>query len=317
MNLRVKIGVGIPLRNLHEVLTYPVLASEAEDSPRTVLDIHGDFVICNTKPQIVLKLGELVAFKQQWGFDRLIYLRPVPALESIAHAKRAMGGDGSAGSWTGTTFNAPRDLSPNSLFPSRFINSSNYGMHLQRFCLRRRFANTAADLKTMAIYIDGACFFDGQASLQGGFAIVFNEGPDGVYGRQLENTGPSGQPCTPTGNRAELRAVIAALEFRTWWGEGFNRVVIVTDSKYVAKGATQWLRKWANNGWRTATGKPTANRDLWEMLSEMLRWYAEGGCEISFWMVPREWNTRADAFAKAYSKVAGEGEDRQTDGVLV
>ncbi|KAK0730255.1 hypothetical protein B0H67DRAFT_452205, partial [Lasiosphaeris hirsuta] len=48
-----------------------------------------------------------------------------------------------------------------------------------------------------------------------------------------------------TNNHAELRAAIAALEFRCWWGEGWERIVIATDSKYVADGATAWLLSWA------------------------------------------------------------------------
>lgn len=41
------------------------------------------------------------------------------------------------------------------------------------------------------------------------------------------------------------------------------------------------------------------NRDLWEKLSELMRTYAEGGCEVSFWRIPRGLNAEADRAAKA------------------
>lgn len=75
---------------------------------------------------------------------------------------------------------------------------------------------------------------------------------------------------THPNNRAELRAVLAALTFSIWWGEGWQRVVLVTDSEYVANHATGWLRNWATRGCRTASGRPVANRDLWDELSRIM-----------------------------------------------
>lgn len=51
----------------------------------------------------------------------------------------------------------------------------------------------------------------------------------------------------------------------------------------------------ASNGWKNAAGKLSANPDLWQELSKLMGRYAEGGCEISFWAILREWNTRVDA----------------------
>jgi ribonuclease HI len=67
----------------------------------------------------------------------------------------------------------------------------------------------------------------------------------------LEKEGPFGEPSLQTSNRAELRAVIAALRFRAWQGEGFKSLVIATDSEYVVEGATNWARGWLRNNWRT------------------------------------------------------------------
>ncbi|KAJ7823595.1 ribonuclease H-like domain-containing protein, partial [Mycena olivaceomarginata] len=113
----------------------------------------------------------------------------------------------------------------------------------------------------------------------------------------LEAKGPDEMAYTPTSNRAELRAVIGVLKFRSWTGEGWQRVVIATDSVYVAGGATEWMRTWASQDWTKSSGMQVLNQDLWELLSEKMGVLAEDGCEVSFWAVPREWNQAADRAA--------------------
>ena len=66
----------------------------------------------------------------------------------------------------------------------------------------------------------------------------------------------------------ELTAVIEALQ-------ALRRpcdVELVTDSKYVMHGITEWLANWKRNGWKTAAKKPVKNSDLWQQLeSEVAR----------------------------------------------
>ena len=62
----------------------------------------------------------------------------------------------------------------------------------------------------------------------------------------------------------ELTAVIRALE-------ALNRPVkarVNTDSEYVRRGITEWVKAWKARDWRTADRKPVKNRDLWELLDE-------------------------------------------------
>jgi ribonuclease HI len=76
----------------------------------------------------------------------------------------------------------------------------------------------------------------------------------------------AGHPAT-TNNRMELEAVIAALrEVHSrpeWAGASLE---IFTDSEYVQKGITSWIRAWEANGWRTTAKKPVKNQDLWKEL---------------------------------------------------
>ena len=67
-----------------------------------------------------------------------------------------------------------------------------------------------------------------------------------------------------TNNRMELTAVIEALG-------ALNRpshVVLHTDSQYVMKGITEWIRGWKAKGWKTAAREPVKNADLWRTLDE-------------------------------------------------
>jgi ribonuclease HI len=75
------------------------------------------------------------------------------------------------------------------------------------------------------------------------------------------------------------------------------RVHIVTDSQYVVRGITQWIHGWKRKRWKTASGHPVKNKDLWLKLLELADEH-----QLSW-----EWirghsghpqNERADALAK-------------------
>lgn len=79
----------------------------------------------------------------------------------------------------------------------------------------------------------------------------------------------------PTNNRAELLAVVRAMELlldnRLAVTAG-ERVTIVNDSKYVNQAATDWLpRLWRANNYRKASGEQVENFDLVLRLDELLK----------------------------------------------
>lgn len=66
-----------------------------------------------------------------------------------------------------------------------------------------------------------------------------------------------------TNNRMEMLAVIVGLESLKEPSE----VKIVSDSKYVVDAFNaNWMDNWIKNGWKTSTGKPVKNMDLWKRL---------------------------------------------------
>jgi len=109
--------------------------------------------------------------------------------------------------------------------------------------------------ETIEIYTDGAC--------------KGNPGPGG-WGALLRWGGHErelfGGESSTTNNRMELQAVIEALRAL----KRPMQVVVHTDSQYVQKGITEWLRNWKSRGWKTADRKPVKNVDLWQQLDELV-----------------------------------------------
>ncbi len=107
------------------------------------------------------------------------------------------------------------------------------------------------DPERIEIYTDGAC--RGNPG-PGGWAATLSLGE---HFREL-----SGAEAATTNNRMELTAVIEALSAL----KRESRVRVFTDSEYVRRGITEWLKAWKARDWRTADKKPVKNRDLWERL---------------------------------------------------
>ncbi|MDB5438772.1 MAG: rnhA [Caulobacteraceae bacterium] len=134
----------------------------------------------------------------------------------------------------------------------------------------------------VVIYTDGAC--SGNPGPGGWGALL-------MYGvKEKELTG--GEAHT-TNNRMEMMAAIQALEAL----KGPCDVELHTDSQYVMKGITQWLRGWKAKGWKTADNKPVKNDDLWRRLDE-----ARARHQVDWrWIkghAGHEFNERADALAR-------------------
>ncbi|TVT61078.1 MAG: ribonuclease HI [Azoarcus sp. PHD] len=106
-------------------------------------------------------------------------------------------------------------------------------------------------MEEVDIYTDGAC--SGNPGPGGWGAILRSGGHEKeIWGGELQTTN----------NRMEMMAVIRAFEL-------LKRPVTVrvhTDSQYVQKGISEWIKGWKARGWKTASKEPVKNADLWRTL---------------------------------------------------
>ena len=144
-------------------------------------------------------------------------------------------------------------------------------------------------MKEVLIYTDGAC--KGNPG-PGGWGAWLRSG---THEREIW-----GGEALTTNNRMELTAVIEALAAL----KSRSRVSLYLDSDYVRQGITSWIHGWKRKGWRTASGQPVKNVDLWKRLDALVPTH-----EIEWQWVRGHsgdpGNERADALA-----------NRGVDGVL-
>ncbi len=138
-------------------------------------------------------------------------------------------------------------------------------------------------MKEVTIYTDGAC--SGNPG-PGGWAAIL------MYRGKYKEI--SGGERETTNNRMELMAAIKALAQL----KEPCRVLLHTDSAYLANCMQQgWHKKWTQNNWKR-NGKPVKNRDLWEQLIQYSKEH-----QVEFIKVKGHsddvWNNRCDELARA------------------
>ena len=109
-------------------------------------------------------------------------------------------------------------------------------------------------MERVEIFTDGAC--------RG------NPGPGG-YGSIIRTRDQqneiSGSAKNTTNNIMELTAAVVALKQLKEPCE----VTLTSDSQYLVKGMTQWIKGWAKKGWLTAAKQPVKNKDIWLELNKL------------------------------------------------
>lgn len=108
--------------------------------------------------------------------------------------------------------------------------------------------------KNVEIYTDGAC--RGNPG-PGGWGAILR------YGKHEKEL--KGFAQSTTNNQMEMTAAIKALEQL----KGQCKVELYSDSNYLVKGMTQWLRNWQQNNFKNSAKKPVKNQELWQALSKL------------------------------------------------
>ena len=135
------------------------------------------------------------------------------------------------------------------------------------------------------IYTDGAC--------------RKNPGPGGwgsliiLKDKYYELGGYSPQT---TNNIMEMTAAVEALKSVK---NQIDQITLYTDSEYLRKGITGWIKNWKRNGWKTKNGGDVKNRELWQELEQLddarITWkWVKGHADDAN-------NNRVDEIARTYS----------------
>jgi ribonuclease HI len=145
--------------------------------------------------------------------------------------------------------------------------------------------------RMIIVYADGGA--TGNPGPGGWGAVIVT--PDG------EVTELGGSAPHTTNNKMELTAAIEALRhLRNVEG----KVALYSDSTYVVRGISEWIRTWKKRGWKTVEGSAVLNRDLWETLDRLTSERGLPGA-ITWRHVPGHagigGNERADQIARAYA----------------
>jgi len=110
-------------------------------------------------------------------------------------------------------------------------------------------------MKYVKIFTDGSC--KGNPGRGGWGALLKYENGEIKELKGSENY--------TTNNRMELKAAIEALSSL----KETHKITLTTDSKYMQKGMTKWLKIWKNFGWRRSNKKIIKNLDLWKILDDL------------------------------------------------
>lgn len=111
--------------------------------------------------------------------------------------------------------------------------------------------------RELKFYTDGA--FSSKTEMGGWAAICIED--ENIIDTQ------SGYEPYSTNNRMELTAFLSALENIDTIETANTKVIIYTDSAYIANCfAQKWYIKWTANGWRTSDKQDVKNQDLWRRI---------------------------------------------------
>ena len=94
----------------------------------------------------------------------------------------------------------------------------------------------------------------------------------------------------------EMTGVLEALHYciKNYSKGDLGHIQIFTDSVYVIRGITQWIKGWKKRGWKNAANEEVSNQDIWVELDKVVAAVKfKLDCEI-------KWN-----FVKGHSGVAG------------
>lgn len=154
-------------------------------------------------------------------------------------------------------------------------------------------------MKEIQVYTDGGC--SGNPGPGAWAYIIFME---------QAKVCKAGSESPTTNNRMELMAVISALRELAARQAGQPaadkfKLQVYSDSIYLIKGITTWIKSWEKNGWKSSSKQPVKNQDLWQELRQLtaaftIQWHWVKGHHVN------EFNNECDSMVqKEIKRLAG------------
>jgi ribonuclease HI len=111
------------------------------------------------------------------------------------------------------------------------------------------------DKNICRIYTDG-CYLEKHKSAAYAFIVKNSNNKLDLH---------TGKIDTQSSSLTELIAVIKALEYC----KNIDYLRIISDSRYIIKGLTEWIFNWKLNNWHTAQGEKVKNIEFWKQFDEL------------------------------------------------
>ncbi|EMD65999.1 hypothetical protein COCSADRAFT_355457 [Bipolaris sorokiniana ND90Pr] len=142
------------------------------------------------------------------------------------------------------------------------------------------------------LFTNSACRNNGKPTAKSGIGIAYSSNTTGQL--SIAITDMVDDFAVRSNQRVKLLAAIVGLKalsstFTTKNKKEQRSRIVASDSAYVVKGITKWLRMWK---------RPT-NLDLFRKLDILIKRLEAKNIKVRFWHVPREHNQLADRLAKA------------------
>ncbi|XP_075717259.1 ribonuclease H1-like [Rhinoderma darwinii] len=129
----------------------------------------------------------------------------------------------------------------------------------------------SANHNEQVVFTDGCCSRNGRSGAQGGIGVYWGPNNPLNVSERLEGR--------PTNQRAEIEAASRAVEQAR--DHNFSQLNIHTDSKFTIQGATEWMPRWKENGWKTYSGGDVVHKEEFQRLDRLCE-----GLDVTWTHVP-------------------------------
>lgn len=145
-------------------------------------------------------------------------------------------------------------------------------------------SNTNTNTNEIFIYTDGACSNNGKSNARAGIGIYFQDTKECISENiesVISTLIPEVNIKMVSNQKAELLAILKALDLSKERIRNKYIINIKTDSMYCINIFTKWYKTWEKKDWKASTGKEVLNKEIIQKILPYVKNY-----DINFSYVP-------------------------------